>query len=122
MPGLSPADAIEIESYFFGKVKRMIQNLASWIWSLFGSDSVRQQYVQLPIDKFITWCSVGMPIMLLIFTQKYSAFIGRSDSLICAPPASGGFVIDGTSGVVRGYIVSLIQIIHYKVYCLFCDK
>ena len=83
----------------------MIQNLASWIWSLFGSDSVRQQYVQLPIDKFITWCSVGMPIMLLIFTQKYSAFIGRSDSLICAPPVSSGFVIDGTSGVVWGFSI-----------------
>lgn len=78
----------------------MIQDAAAWIWSLFGSSSNRQQYVQLPIDKFITWSSAGIPIMLLIFTQKYAAFIGKSDSLICAPPMSGGFALDGAKGVV----------------------
>ena len=41
-----------------------------------------------------------MPIILLVFTQRYAPNLGQSDSLCCAPPTGGGFKVDGVGGVL----------------------
>ena len=41
-----------------------------------------------------------MPIILLVFTQRYAPNLGQSDSLCCAPPIGGGFKVDGVGGVL----------------------
>ena len=52
------------------------------------------------MDQFVTFCAAGMPIILLVFTQRYAPNLGQSDSLCCAPPTGGGFKVDGVGGVL----------------------
>ena len=67
------------------------------------------KYVQLPVDQFVTFCAAGMPIILLVFTQRYAPNLGQSIKDLV------GLVVEvGTHGeYIREYVYKKMLALSY---------
>jgi hypothetical protein len=61
----------------------------------------------------VTFISVAAPIILVVFTRQYAPNIGQSSGLLCAPPVSSGYTLNGVTGVAGDGFTEMFYMQNY---------
>ena len=61
----------------------------------------------------MTFISVAAPIILVVFTRQYAPNIGQSSGLLCAPPVSSGYTLNGVTGVAGDGFTEMFYMQNY---------